>query len=463
MQVKVFKAQDIRSALEKVKAELGPEALILSTRTIQKNAFGFSGKPGIEVTAAVDGSLGSEGSPTEQNSTNQQGAQRDTRAGHTLEKGQTYSKNGHFQQVLEEREQPPKHQSSHGADPNLYQELQEMKQSFQGLVQEFSKVKGKWTQQGPGSGSGLVDPDIGHADFGNRVLQELSACGLGTEFLNLLFEAQKKNMEYAAREGPDNIDAHLEKFLSEMITVKDPLAGAWTGQKRLCFIGPTGVGKTTTLAKVAANFLLGGGKRILLATIDNYRIAAVEQLKIYGQIMNVPVEVARSPEQLQEIFLRHRDKDLILVDTAGRNPKDEVSQEELAAFLDPGLRTENHLVLSSTTGQSDLCAVVERFEHLTLHGLVFTKLDECDLLGRILNVQIQAGYPLSFLTNGQKVPEDLLPPEARQLAGMILTTKRAGKGLSGNWSGGSDLIDSKYSKEYIRLFQEARNRGHDGS
>ncbi|MFW5902221.1 MAG: flagellar GTP-binding protein, partial [Thermodesulfobacteriota bacterium] len=212
----------------------------------------------------------------------------------------------------------------------------------------------------------------------------------------------------------------LAGLLDETIRFADPLAASWEGQKRMALIGPTGVGKTTSIAKVAANYMLAGGGKVVLATIDNYRIAAVEQLKIYGRIMNMPVEVARAPEELAVIFERHADADLVLVDTAGRSPRDDMRQQELAAFLDPALGIENHLVLSATTGEADLYTVIDRFARLNLHGLVLTKLDECDVLGQIVNLGVQGGYPLSLLTNGQKVPEDLLPSEPREVAKEIL-------------------------------------------
>ena len=419
MQVKVFEAQDMRSALEKVKGELGPEALILSTRSIQKKKFGFSGKPWIEVTAAVDGSKGQE----ELTPAPEQG--RDTGSKADSDKvrearDRTYTRKGTFEEVLDNSGPKPLTPDRSSQDGGLYQELREMRQSFQGLVREFSEAKGRWARDRTPPGDAPAGQDFGLGESGQRIWSELSALGLGTEFLQLFFELQKDNLKGAAQEGENSLDRHLEQSIAGMIKIQNPASGLLDGQKRLSFIGPTGVGKTTTLAKVAANYLMAGGKRLVLASIDNYRIAAIEQLKIYGQIMNVPVEVARSPEQLQEIFARHQDKDLILVDTAGRNPRDEMGQQELAEFLDPTLQTENHLVLSATTRESDLFSVIDRFAHLKLQGLAFTKLDECDFLGQILNVQIKAGYPLSFLTNGQKVPEDILPPEPGQLAAMIL-------------------------------------------
>lgn len=397
MQVKVFEAEDMRSALEKVKQALGPEALILSTRSIAKGRFGMASKNRIEVTAAVDG--GGEAPETA-------GA-----APKPLRKPAGYGRGAYFETLLDERTGHAEAEASKtehaGAEDagSLYEELRQMRRSFQGLTRELAQVKSSWPK----------------ADVSAQARTRLAPLqGLGIheavldQFAGILTEGRVNDAE------GDDPAALLEALLAETIRFENLLDAPWQGQKRMALIGPTGVGKTTSIAKVAANYMMAGGRKVVLATIDNYRIAAVEQLKIYGRIMNMPVEVARAPEELSEIFERHADADLVLVDTAGRSPRDDMRQQELAVFLDPELGIENHLVLSATTGEADLYTVIDRFAHLNLHGLVLTKLDECEVLGQIVNLGVQGGYPLSLLTNGQKVPEDLLPSEPREVAKEIL-------------------------------------------
>jgi flagellar biosynthesis protein FlhF len=391
MQVKVYEAPDMRSALEKVKKELGPEALILSSRNIYKNKLGVLGKPWIEVVAAVDGHV--------------------------------EKKKGSFKELFEKNNQvsttvmmPEKT----GGDESILYEMRQMKECVDGLKHEISEMKSQWRKQSFckrfNNNSRNFDPNKTNKKF----LTELDGLGLGPEALQVLAELIEEKKRNSNKNGIESPDSMLEQVIAEVISIVNPLYGHWKQPKRISFIGPTGVGKTTTIAKVAANYLINCGKKVALATIDNYRIAAVEQLKIYGQIMNIPVETANTPQKLKDIFERHQDKDLILVDTAGRSPKDELSLQELAGFLDPALQIENHLVLSATTRESELYSVIDKFQNIELHGLVFTKLDECDLLGSILNVQLRAGYPVSFLTNGQKVPEDLLQAEPHHIARMIL-------------------------------------------
>jgi flagellar biosynthesis protein FlhF len=188
----------------------------------------------------------------------------------------------------------------------------------------------------------------------------------------------------------------------------------------MALVGPTGVGKTTTIAKLAAAYLKQFGQKLALVTIDTYRIAAVEQLKVYGEIMNLEVEVVMSPNQLEEVLCRHQDKKLLLIDTAGRSPKDEVSVQELADFLRPELKIESHLVLAATARNQELYEAVKQFGALDLKSFIFTKLDECESFGALLNVHTKNNYPLSYLTDGQKVPEDLMIADPKKIAGLIM-------------------------------------------
>ncbi|MGM0787622.1 MAG: flagellar biosynthesis protein FlhF [Thermodesulfobacteriota bacterium] len=383
MQVKVFEARDMRSALEKVKQALGPDALILSSRSIEKGAKGSKNSGGIEVTAAVDSGGGMEEAVAQQPGRRQ----------------------SDFQVHLESSGKNAfAHNQAAGADPELQNEIQEMKRSVRYLTKELSRISSGASRQGQDRCRDL----------------DLSALGICPEAAGMFAEAAEGSGSAFTTGDPDELYEAMTGFISGHVSMANFTAGDWQGQKRMVFIGPTGVGKTTTIAKVAADFMFTTGKSVALATIDNYRIAAAEQLKIYGEIMNIPVEIARSPGQLADIFRRHQDRDLILVDTAGRSPRDELRRQELAGFLDPELNTENHLVMSAATSRQGLSTVMDSFAQLDIHGVVLTKLDECDVLGEVLNVGVKADCPLSFMTNGQNVPEDLIVPDASGIARMIL-------------------------------------------
>lgn len=436
MQVKVFEADDMRSALEKVKQALGPDALILSTRSIGKGKFAFSGKGRIEVTAAVDGGGESPGGQVRGETPQADGKASPAaafRQNAAAGEAGIYAEEADFASLLNDSRQKtrPKQDQKAAEESSIHEELRQMRRCFQGLAREFAEVRGKWPQgRGPVS-SAAQNPEEQPPEFSRRLREDLKALGIADgvldSFAGLL---EGREAEEAPETGQQSLESCLGHLIEAAVTLKNPLEGAWSGQKRIAFIGPTGVGKTTTIAKIAANYMLGGGGKVVLATIDNYRIAAVEQLKIYGQIMNIPVEPAKSPEDLGAIFEKHRDAKLVLVDTAGRSPRDEMRQQELADFLSPDFGIENHLVLAAPTREPDLYAVIERFGHLGLHGLVMSKLDECDWLGQIVNVGTRSGHPLSFLTNGQKVPEDLLFPDSRRIANMMLNREE----VEAKWS-----------------------------
>ena len=188
----------------------------------------------------------------------------------------------------------------------------------------------------------------------------------------------------------------------------------------MALVGPTGVGKTTTVAKLAANFKLNQGLRAGLVTVDTYRIAAVEQLRTYAEIIDLPLAVANTPGEMRRAIDQLGDVDLVLIDTAGRSPRDEVKIRELADFLHAAQPDEIHLVLSAVAGERSLRSAVERFAVARADRLILTKLDEADALGVILGVLGQANRPVSYITTGQGVPDDIEPAERGRLARLIL-------------------------------------------
>ncbi|MBN2792050.1 MAG: hypothetical protein JXQ81_06030, partial [Desulfuromonadales bacterium] len=228
-------------------------------------------------------------------------------------------------------------------------------------------------------------------------------------------------MNERQRQEPDLCRQFLSNTIAGLVQTTGPLWRPGEAQKRVSLIGATGVGKTTTIAKLAAEAITQSGARVALVTIDTYRIAAVEQLKVYGEIMGLPVEVVLSPEQLQEAFRRHRDKDLILIDTAGRSPRDNMRIDELNEFLGQGAGVENCLVLSAPTDERLQQQTLEAFSRLPLSRLIFTKLDETDRCGALINIPIRSNLPLAYLTNGQQVPEDLLLAEAQSVAELVMS------------------------------------------
>jgi flagellar biosynthesis protein FlhF len=186
------------------------------------------------------------------------------------------------------------------------------------------------------------------------------------------------------------------------------------------FIGPTGVGKTTTLAKIAADFTLNRQKKVALITADTYRIAAVEQLRTYAEILNLPVTVVYSPSEIKEAVERLSDNDIILIDTAGRSHKNKTHFDELKALVSAANADETFLVMSCNTSRIAIREIIEYYAFIRNYKLLFTKLDESSVPGVILNARYMTGKPLSYTTAGQSVPDDLDIADAKQLVSSIL-------------------------------------------
>jgi flagellar biosynthesis protein FlhF len=180
------------------------------------------------------------------------------------------------------------------------------------------------------------------------------------------------------------------------------------------------VGKTTTVAKLAASFKLTMGLRPGLVTVDTYRIAAVEQLRTYAEIIDLPLKVANAPTEMRRAIEELGDVDLVLIDTAGRSPRDEVRIRELAEFLAAAQPDEVHLVLSATASERSLRSAVERFSLVHADRLILTKLDEVENFGAVLSILGQTNRPISYITTGQAVPDDIEPADRSRLARLIL-------------------------------------------
>ncbi|HCK42762.1 MAG: flagellar biosynthesis protein FlhF [Pirellulales bacterium] len=222
----------------------------------------------------------------------------------------------------------------------------------------------------------------------------------------------------------DALQNELVCMLEAELTVSGPL-GAESGQGHVvALVGPTGVGKTTTIAKLAANFRLRENRRIGLITVDTYRIAAVEQLRTYADIIDLPMEVVSTPREMREAVARMRDLDLVLLDTAGRSPRDEVKIQELKSMLSEAQPDEVYLVLSAVAGSRSLITTAEKFASVGTTSMLVTKIDEATCLGNLLGLTRASGLPISYLTDGQNVPDDIQVAQTKNLAQMILGENR---------------------------------------
>ncbi len=220
----------------------------------------------------------------------------------------------------------------------------------------------------------------------------------------------------------DLVRRKLVEVMDSMICTAGPICRNLDGSARVVtLIGPTGVGKTTTIAKIAANLKLRQNKKVGLITIDTYRIGAVDQLRMYARIIDVPLKVVLTPADLKEAVDSMRsDMDVVLIDTAGRSQTDELKLQELKAFLDAAGPDETHLVLSSTAHHSHMLSAAEKFKTLGVDRLIITKLDEAISFGVLLSVMRKMETSISYITTGQDVPEDIEVGNSRRLARLLL-------------------------------------------
>jgi flagellar biosynthesis protein FlhF len=216
----------------------------------------------------------------------------------------------------------------------------------------------------------------------------------------------------------------VAEYLESQISVSGPISIDANKCRVVALVGPTGVGKTTTIAKLAANYRLREKRRVGLITVDTYRVAAVEQLRTYADIIDLPMEVVATPREMREAVARMNHLDLVLMDTAGRSPRDEVRIQELKSMLTEAEPDEVHLVLSSTAGAKSLINTAERFADVGTTSLLMTKLDEAHSLGHLVSVVQSVPLPVSYLTDGQNVPDDIEVARSGALASMLLGMNR---------------------------------------
>jgi len=367
---KTYRAGTLKEALALVRRDLGGGAVILGTREIRRRRlFGLGGRELIEVTAATSAA-----------SARSAGAAAGVAP-------------------------PLRADAAHGA---LHAQFGEQLSRLHAMVEDLSR-HGRLEHLLPELPADLVPT---YATLLEAEVPEVLARRL------VRHVAERLEPDEAHR--PEAVRQALRAAVESCLPIAPPIA-AVAGLKRVvALVGPTGVGKTTTVAKLAANCKLVHGLRPGLLTVDTYRIAAVEQLRTYAEIIDLPLAVANAPGEMRRAIDELGDVDIVLIDTAGRSPRDEVKIRELADFLAEAQPDEVHLVLSAVAGERSLRAAVDRFSIVQADRLILTKLDEADGLGGVLAVIGQANRPVSYLTTGQAVPDDIEPADRSRLARLIL-------------------------------------------
>lgn len=408
MKIKKYSASSMREALLQIKQELGEDAIILKSRKLPRKMFALNSQEEVEVTAALDESAGSdELSPLQMSST----AGVYNRSSRPTRPEPALPSYDHIpprrtrsmpvvQEELQSLEPPPVVRAAVETVSKLqYMELKEDFRELKDLVKSILQT-GESTAAG-----GFVG---GWAILYKRLVDSEVRPDIARELIETI-QQQKSALDSAN-------EREFVEVLSDSFPVSGPIKLPKNRPYVVVFVGPTGAGKTTTIAKLAAHLAIDKKKAVSLITADTYRIAAIEQIRTFADIVNIGLHVVFSSEELQAALGACQKDDIVFVDTAGRSQRNSDHMRELEVLLEALKADEVHLVLSATTKDSDLMSVIEKYRGLGTNRLLFTKLDETVCCGNILNAVTRSSIPVSYFTTGQRVPDDIeLAKPARYL------------------------------------------------
>lgn len=392
MTLKTYQGATMAEALANVKRDLGRDAVILQTRTLRKGGlFGIGGREVVEITASGDVNV----------------MPRPVRRDLQRERSEALARMFGQSATPEAASEPAvgPRQCETEVTTGMKEELASIRTMVTDLVREARSSR---------------MPELPEELFAAYL--ELLEGEVAEELARELIDTIRGELTGDQTVDRKRVREMLIECIGRMIPTAGPVSGGEEGQPRVvALVGPTGVGKTTTIAKLAANFKLREGKRVGLITIDTYRIAAVNQLATYAQIIDVPLKVVLAPAEARDAVAEFRKScDIVLLDTAGRSPSDQMKLNELRGFLEAVGPHEVHLVLSSTCQSAAMRSAVERFSPLGVNRVILTKLDEAVSFGVVLEIIRHVNASLSYVTTGQDVPDDIEVGQASRLARWII-------------------------------------------
>lgn len=369
MKIRRYIGKTTQEAILKVKMDLGNEAVILNTRKIrQKGIFKIFSKPLIEVLAAIDEDAKKPAEQKENAPLEEKNA-----AGSVKPTENTSFKDDRIVSL------ESKVSDLEGMIRKIYLQV-----SNNGKAEPSEKQQSKVTEL-----------------FSNTLLKN----EVDVEVIEkILTDIQEK---LGSDINMNDMATAIYGLITGMLGNPEPVSLNEKKPHKAIFIGPTGVGKTTTIAKLAADFLLDKKKTVGLVTADTYRIAAVDQLKTYAEILNIPVSVVYSAPEIKNAFEGLSDKDVILIDTAGRSHRKKNQIEELKKVVELAEADEVFLVVSANTRVRDFKEIIEIYGFLPNYKIIVTKIDETNSVGNILNIKYYSNKALSYITTGQSVPDDI--------------------------------------------------------
>uniref|UniRef100_UPI00406D2B6D flagellar biosynthesis protein FlhF n=1 Tax=Sutcliffiella sp. FSL R7-0096 TaxID=2921670 RepID=UPI00406D2B6D len=374
--MKKYKAENMQEAMQLVRLELGDEAVILNSKAVKTTKFfGLLSKKSVEVIAAVD---------------------------EDVSKSTVKIRNNESQHFKTDQKSPISNDRTHSTltQDQLLEDIMDMKKMMKSMTKGHHR-----------------DPSLPPLfyELEERVAQSDIGAAYAEEIMERVYQSWLKHKSSDKRSMLELLEHELLFSLEGITFEEDPYK-----KKFVCLVGPTGVGKTTTLAKLAANAALKHGKSIGFITTDTYRIAAIEQLKTYANILEAPIEVCYSAEDFKLAKSKLSNLDVIFIDTAGRNFLNGAYVEELKQVLDFQEEMKTYLVLSLTSKVEDMKQITEQFWSVGIHQFIFTKKDETTSCGAMYGLSRAYKKGTAFVTDGQNVPEDLIPFTSEQLISAVI-------------------------------------------
>lgn len=394
MIIKKFQADTETEAIILAKEELGKDAIVMNIKTVKpKGLYKFFKKSSVEITAAVDDNV-------------------------------SYNNGERIVAEIQKLQQ---------SDPPPVKE----KPVFMEEPKEFVRPNESAIEQRLNDLQLLLEKQIKSNDIKVKTGEEVEENEKNIACIQLIYnqlinnEVDEKYANQIISEIERNIkkDASVDNVLSSIyqkiiLKLGQPkvIENEEEQTKYVFFIGSTGVGKTTTIAKIASSLTIKQKKKVALVTSDTYRISAVEQLKTYANILSLPLKVVYNAEEMKEAKKDLQNFDIVLIDTAGRSHQNEEQKQDIIDLLQsiPEEERECYLVLSATTKYSDLIKIAQSYKEFVDYSLIFTKLDETDCIGNIFNIKMLTGAELSYSTGGQNVPDDISKINAQSIAKKLL-------------------------------------------
>ena len=396
MIIKKFTAKTEKEAIENARAELGEGVVVMNVKPVKpKGLFAFLKTPMMEVTVALE-------EESEKLTAAVSAINSVIASSQNKEEEAAKSASANNTPVMET------HEKQDGSA------VKEKRENNSAIEEKLDSLQSLLEQQ-------LQKPEEEKEEAQEEKKEETET----DKFMHLLHNTMLENEvdEKYAREIMEEIelinkpnipfDYALANIYQKMILKFGKPSGiepASNGIKLVFFIGPTGVGKTTTIAKIASKFRVDEKKKVALLTADTYRIAAAEQLRTYANILEVPFRVIYTVEEINKALEDFKDYDYILIDTAGHSHQNMTQKDNMRNIIhsvDDRVESEVHLVLSATTKYKDLISIADSYKEMADYKLIFTKLDETTTLGNLLNLRLYTGASLSYVTYGQNVPDDI--------------------------------------------------------